>query len=214
MSRGTENLIAELVEDLAPVRPLRLSRGVALALGGLTAIVAFVVGLLGLRQDVRLGHFDPVFLLGSGLFLLLGLAATVTVIVMSRPQVGNDHSGWAWAGATTALLPVAATISLLGKSSVGRSPTALEHDIDCLLAGTGLGFVVLAILVWWLRRGAPTSPERAGLLAGVAAGSFGIFAFSLHCAINDIVHVGLWHWAVVALSAAIGRLAVPPLLHW
>jgi hypothetical protein len=70
------------------------------------------------------------------------------------------------------------------------------------------------MLVMWLRRGAPTSPERAGLVAGVAAGASGIFAFSLHCQIDDIVHLGLSHSAVVAAMALVGRALVPRLVRW
>ncbi|MCR9180892.1 MAG: DUF1109 domain-containing protein, partial [Erythrobacteraceae bacterium] len=78
----------------------------------------------------------------------------------------------------------------------------------------GASLLVFAILVGWLRKGAPTSPDRAGLLTGIAAGSLGIFAFSLHCADNDIVHIGLWHSAVVLLMAGLGRAVVPPLVRW
>ncbi len=53
-----------------------------------------------------------------------------------------------------------------------------------------------------------------GLLTGVAAGSFGIFAFSLHCNYSDIVHIGLWHSGGVVLSAFVGRFAVPRLIRW
>jgi hypothetical protein len=94
------------------------------------------------------------------------------------------------------------------------SATEAEHGLDCLMMGSGLGLLIAAVLVWWLRRGAPTSPERAGLLTGIAAGSFGIFAFSFHCPYNDIVHIGLWHGLAVVVSAALGRLIVPRLIQW
>jgi hypothetical protein len=88
------------------------------------------------------------------------------------------------------------------------------HGAECFAVGCGSSLLVLGLLVMWLRRGAPTSPERAGLVAGVAAGAFGIFAFSLHCPFNDIVHIGLWHSAVVVIMAAVGRAVVPPLIKW
>lgn len=214
MSRDTNSLIAQLVDGLEPVRPLRLSSGLGFALAGLGVTVTTVAMLFGIRPDVIAGHFDPVFLLATGLFLLLGLSSAVTVIVMSRPRVGSDHGGWVWAAAMTALLPVAAAIIGLGRGPGAFSASAVEHGLDCLMMGSALALLTFAILVWWLRRGAPTSPERAGLLAGIAAGSFGIFAFSFHCLYNDIVHIGLWHSLVVVLSGAIGRLVVPRLIRW
>lgn len=214
MSRDTNALIAQLVDGLEPVRPLRFSSGLGFALTGLGVTLAMVALLFGIRPDVIAGRFDPVFLLATGLFLLLGLASAITVVVMSRPRVGSDHGGWVWAAATTGLLPAAAAIIGFGRGASAFSTAAAEHGFDCLASGSAFAILTFAILVWWLRRGAPTSPERAGLLTGVAAGSFGIFAVSFHCVYSDIVHIGLWHTAVVLVSAAIGRVAVPQLIRW
>jgi hypothetical protein len=138
----------------------------------------------------------------------------IPIIVMSRPHVGSDHNGWWWAAAMTALLPLAAVITGIARGPATMSTTEAEHGLDCLMMGSGLGLLIAAVLIWWLRRGAPTSPERAGLLTGIAAGSFGIFAFSFHCPYNDIVHIGLWHGLAVVVSAALGRLIVPRLIQW
>ncbi|MDE2623642.1 MAG: DUF1109 domain-containing protein [Betaproteobacteria bacterium] len=214
MNRDTNMLIADLVGDLKPVRPMKFSSGMALALGGLGVTVALVGLLFGIRPDVLAGDPKPIFVLATGLFFLLGLAASVTAIMMGRPRVGSDHSGWKWAAAMTALLPLAALVSGAGRLDFGVTGIQAANGFDCLIAGSGLGMLTFAVLVLWLRRGAPTSPERAGLLAGIAAGSFGIFAFSFHCAYNDIVHIGVWHGGVVAVSALLGRIVVPRLIRW
>jgi hypothetical protein len=80
--------------------------------------------------------------------------------------------------------------------------------------GIGAALLVFALLTLWLRRGAPTAPDRAGLVAGVAAGAFGSFAVSLHCPDNDIVHIGLWHSAAVVAMAGLGRVLIPRLVRW
>jgi hypothetical protein len=214
MTQQTDALIANLVGDLQPVKPLRFARGVGLAVAGGALTTLAVVVLFGIRADLLAGRFDPVHLISTGLFLVLGIAAAVTVIVMSRPQVGNDHGGWIWAAAMAALLPIAAIIVGFGGGSDILSRESVAHGMECLLIGGGSSLLVLAIFAAWLRKGAPTAPDRAGLLSGVAAGSLGIFAFSLHCADNDIVHIGLWHSGVVLLLAALGRIIVPPLVRW
>lgn len=215
MPRDTNSLIAELAGDLRPVRPLRFSRGLGFALAGLGLTLAVVAALFGIRTDVLAGSFDPVFLLASGLFLLLGVAASATVVVMSRPQVGSYHSGWRWAAATAALLPLAAVITGIARGpDVVTSAAATRQGVECLAMSTTLGLLTFAVLAFWLRRGAPTSPEKAGLLTGVAAGSFGIFAFSFYCPFSDIVHIGLWHSLAVIVSAGLGRLVVPHLIRW
>lgn len=214
MNRNTDALISQLVGELAPVRPVRSAAGFAAALGCVALMLAVVVLLIGVRSDVLAGSLNPVFVLAVGLFFLLGLASAAAVIVMNRPRVGSDHGGWKWAAAMAGLLPLAALASGVSRASTAFSGLAVEHGLDCLAMGSVLGLLTFGTLIWWLRRGAPTFPERAGLLTGIAAGSFGIFAFSFHCAYNDIVHIGLWHSLVVLLGAGAGRLVVPPLIRW
>lgn len=214
MTHNSAALIANLVDDLQPVKPLSFARGLAYALAAAALSALAVVPVFGFRAELMAGRFDPVHLIATGLFLVLGIAAAVTVIVMSRPQVGNDHGGWVWAAAMVALLPVAAVIVSVTGGSAMLSFESIANGLECLMVGSGASLLVLAILIGWLRMGAPTAPDRAGLLAGVAAGSLGIFAFSLHCADNDIVHIGLWHSGVVLLLAGLGRALVPPLVRW
>ncbi|WP_373486717.1 NrsF family protein [Blastomonas sp.] len=214
MRHNSDALIADLVGKLEPVKPLSFARGISYALGSACVAALAVTGLFGVRADLLAGDFDPVYLLATGLFLMLGIAAAVTVIVMSRPQVGNDHGGWVWAAAMVTLLPIAAVIISLGGGSDLLSRDSIVRGLECLMVGGAASFLVFSILVAWLRQGAPTAPDRAGLLSGIAAGSLGVFAFSLHCADNDIVHIGLWHSSVVLLMALLGRAVVPPLVRW
>jgi hypothetical protein len=214
MSQQFEPLIAGLVADLQPVKPLRLGRGLVLAFSAMLACVVIVAFALGLRSDLMTGELDPVFLLSTGLFLLLAVASSFTVIEMSRPRVGAQRDGWMWAAATAALLPVSAVL-IAGIAWFRGTPLTLDTDgAACLVIAVMLGLLVGAVLVIWLRKGAATSPERAGLLTGLAAGSSGIFAFALHCPYNDIAHIGLWHGLAVVVSAAIGRLVVPAAIRW
>jgi hypothetical protein len=207
-------LIGRLVEDLQPVRPLRLSVGLGLVIGAVLLSAAAVCLLLGLRPDIAAGRLEPHLVLESGLFLLLGFSSAATVVRMGRPHVGSDYGGSTWAIIMAALLPVSALVMSLGRPLFRLSAMDLERGLDCLLSGTLSGTLTLAILVLWLRRGAPVRPRHAALLAGVAAGSVGIFAYSLHCPSDDVIHIGLWHSGAVALSALLARIFVPPLIRW
>ena len=214
MPRNSDALIAELVGGLEPVKPLRFGAGMAATLAAATLSSAVVIALFGLRPDWLEGRVNPMHLLATGLYLGLALAATVTVVVMSRPQVGSDYSGWRWAAAMTGLLPVAGLIVGISRGHDMLAAETMRHGGECLVLGGGASLLVFAMLVLWLRRGAPTAPDRAGLVAGVAAGAFGIFAFSLHCPDNDIVHIGIWHSTVVLAMAGLGRITVPRLIRW
>lgn len=214
MVRDSDALIAELVGTLEPVKPLRFSHGMAMTLASAAASVLLVVGLFGLRPDLRGGVVDPVHLIAIGLYFGLALAASVTVVVMSRPCVGTDHSGWTWAAAMAALLPAAGLIAGLGSGGGLLEAESIRHGASCFAIGGASSLLVFAVLVAWLRKGAPTAPDRAGVVAGIAAGAFGAFAFSLHCPDSDIVHVGVWHSGVVLAMGLFGRLTVPALVRW
>ena len=198
----------------AAVQPLKLRDGLALAFVALLTCVLIVALAAGLRADLLAGQLDPVFLLSTGLFLLLAGASTVAVIEMSRPYVGGNRDGWMCVAATAALLPASAAL-IAGIAWFRGAPLSVDSEgINCLAVAVMLGLLVGLALVFWLKKGAATSPERAGLLTGLAAGSSGIFAFALHCPHNDIAHIGLWHGLAVAVSAAIGRLVIPAAIRW
>jgi hypothetical protein len=214
MLRDSDVLIADLVGRLEPVRPLRFARGMAYTLFTAAVSALLVISLFGLRPDLQVGEFNPVHLIATGLYFGLALAASVTVIVMSRPCVGTDHSGWTWAAAMAALLPAAGLIAGLSNGGGLVEQDSVQHGAACFAVSGAASLLVFAVLVWWLRQGAPTAPDRAGLVVGIAAGSFGAFAFGLHCPDNDIVHVGIWHSAVVLAMGALGRALVPSLVRW
>lgn len=214
MQQSSDALIADLVGGLEPVRPLRLGEGMALALLAAAVSAGVVIGLFGLRSDWLAGRIDPLSLVATGLFLGLGLAASAAVVMMGRPCVGSDHGGWRWAAGMAGFLPLAGVIVAFNRGPDVFSAEAMGHGIECFTVGCAASVLVFAALTLWLRRGAPTSPTRAGLVAGVAAGAFGMFAFSLHCPLRDIVHIGVWHSAVVAAMGMAGRLVVPRLVRW
>ena len=214
MPDKTTDLIAGLVADLRPITPLRQRRGMAVAVLALGAGVAGMLALFGIRPDLQAGQPDAMMLISSLLFLVLALASAWAVVDAARPYVGVRREGWGWTALMAAVLPVAALALLLG-DWVRNGPSALSLEgMGCVKFGLVGGLLTAAALVWWLRAGAASRPDRAGLLTGVAAGAAGIFAVSLYCPHNDLVHIGVWHGLTVVLAGAIGRLVVPRLIAW
>ena len=214
MGRDTDRLIEALTAELRPVRAMRFGEGVAWVLGALVLTIARVVWTLGLRDDVLAGAPAPMFLIANGLFLLLGMAAATSVVVMGSPQVGNRYDGWKWALAMTGLLPLAALVT--ASASWADHPDIYQHTHDpyCIVAAVVFGALTAVALVLWLRRGAPASPFRAGLLTGIAAGAIGTFANGLFCPLNGIYHLGFAHSAPVVICGLLGRIVVPRLIRW
>lgn len=214
MAEDTNTLIAGLVEGLKPVRPLQQRKGMAYAVLALAAGAAVMVLVFGLRHDLATARPDPMFLTSSGLFLVLALASAWAVIDMARPYVGTRREGWGWTALMAAVLPVAALTLVLADWLSGKAIDLDRDGLTCLSVGSIIGLLTATTLVLWLRRGAPSSPKRAGMLAGVASGAAGIFAVSLYCPHSDLLHIGVWHGAAVIVMGLAGRLVLPRLLAW
>lgn len=214
MAENIDTLIADLVDELQPVRPLQRHKGMMRPVLALLAGAAIMVLGLGLRNDLASGRPDPMFLASCGLFLVLALASTWAVIDMARPFVRTRREGWGWTALMAAVLPGAALVLVVVDWLHGQS-VALDHDgIFCLGFGSAIGLLTAITLTLWLRQGAPSSPKRAGLMTGIASGAAGIFAVSLYCPHNDLLHIGVWHGAAVIVMGLAGRTLLPRLLAW
>jgi hypothetical protein len=211
---STDRLIEQLTGELTPVRPLQMWFGLALTGAVLALTIAVVLGWLGLRSELLAGQASAIFVIANGLILLLGLAAAATVVRMGSPQVGNRHEGWKWALAMASLLPLAALVRLVTNWHELPEIVSSPAGPDCLIHALVLSGFAATALILWLRKGAPVSPPRAGMLAGIAASALGTFAYGLACPVETIYHLGVWHCLPMAAGAVIGRIAGPRVLGW
>lgn len=210
----TDDIIGKLVADLDPVTPLHRRSGLVRMLIGLAISTFIVIYGFGVRADIVAGQPDPVFLTSAGLFLILALASSWSAVDMARPSVGIRRDGWAWTAMMAAVLPLAA-LALIALDLFRGHPVYVDSSgYECLAEGCTAGLLTLGVLVFWLRRGAPSSLTKAGLLVGVAAGSAGIFAVSLCCPVNSLIHIGLWHGGAVIVMGLLGRVFLPRVLAW
>lgn len=206
--------IAGLTADLKPVRPIRTIEGFGLVAAALIAAGTLISAVMGLRQDLMDMAPHPMFFLRAGTLLLLGSAATLATLRMARPAVGRSGNGWLWALGAGMLFPATALVMMFFEPMGQISASMRGAGMECLRMSLLAGLFVGAALVLWLRRGAPTALERAGWLTGIAAGSLGALAYSLHCPFNNLYYIGLWYTLAITLSAIVGRLIVPHLIRW
>jgi hypothetical protein len=205
--------IADMVDDLEPVRPVSIKGGLAIAAAITLTAIAAVIMRKGMRADLLAGHPSEMFLLRAGILLLLGVATAYSVLSMASPGVGKQGNGWKIALSAATLFPLAAMIVAM-TGNVGPAITEMQSGVQCMTMSL-IGGVATAIpMVLWLRKGAPTNLERAGWLTGVAAGGLGAFAYNFHCPFESIVYIGLWYTLAVGACAIIGRLLVPRLIRW
>ena len=193
--------IADLVDDLQPVGSLKTGRGLVLPF--VLALIALVLisSQAGLRPDLLAGNPAEVFLLRTGILALLG---GVTAHALSSrwlaPAVGKHSDRWQMALAGALLFPLAAMIVMM-TGDMGNAISKARYGVECLVM-SGMGAFATAIpMVLWLRKGAPTSPERAGWLTGIASGGLGAFAYNFHCSFSDIVYTGVWYSLAVLMCA-------------
>jgi hypothetical protein len=204
--------ISALVEDLQPVQPLNGMRGLWMPLLAITTALMGTAAIFGFRPDLLAGQPAEMFLIRAGILLLLGVSCAHAVLSMASPSVGKQNSGWKMAVAGAFLFPLSALIVAF----TGEMPPRAQmlNGYECVIMSAIGAFAAAIPMVYWLRKGAPTSPERAGWLVGLASGGLGAFAYNFHCPFNSIVYIGLWYGLAVGVSAVAGRLMVPRLIRW
>lgn len=207
-------LIAGLADELQPVQPRRVARGSLWVGAGWLAGAGALLWLFGMRSDLATGDMPVVSMLAFWLIAAVGVAAAWSALRMGMPGVGRDYSGWRWAGLVALALPLSALLLAMGDSHAAMESAQLGFGTRCLTQGILSGLGVGAGLSLWLRSGAPTSPDRAGLVIGIAAGAAGATIVALHCPVDNIIHISLWHGLAVIASGLLGRIALPPLLRW
>lgn len=213
MNRANQALIAELTEDLHPVRAMKARDGLLLAglAGAITVLAVWMAA--GLWDGAVTGKASAFFLITNGLLLMLGIAAVSAVVSLASPAVGNRQEGPKWALAMIMVLPLAGLFAAVQRGQ-GLGAAVDPYAFHCLISGTAASALTFVALAYWLRRGAPVSIQTAGLFAGIAAGAIGSFAYGLSCPIDGITHLGLWHVFPVAIAGIIGRALLPRIIRW
>ncbi|MEH2546377.1 hypothetical protein V1283_003022 [Bradyrhizobium sp. AZCC 2262] len=211
----TDELVTALSMSIEPVnrRLVNRSVGIALAVGTVVAIGVIFVGL-GVRADLTTPR--------AVMFLLLKLAfAIVTVGVASTYLTRLARPGGERRiSAGLALIPFAAIV-LLAVISLGQAPNShwdrmvMGNDwLECLLSIPVIAIVPFAVVIWAVRRAAPTNLVRAGAFSGLVAGGVSAMAYALHCTDDSLPFVAVWYGGTIVLCTLAGAVLGPRLLRW
>jgi hypothetical protein len=211
----TDDLIAMLGTNVEPVDQHQAARTVWIAVGiGAAAALGAMLFLFGVRADLEAA--------GALIFLLLKLAFTLALLVpasiyllkLARPG-GERNIRMVFVAA-----PFVAIV-LLGAISLAFAPISYWDDmivgdrwLECLLSIPAIAIVPFAVIIWALRRMAPTDLVRAGALGGLIAGAVSATGYALHCSDDSLPFVALWYGGTVAICTAAGALLGPRLLRW
>ncbi|HEY2708764.1 MAG TPA: DUF1109 domain-containing protein [Caulobacteraceae bacterium] len=210
----TEQLVALLAEDTDVVRarpfaPLLLAAAVA----GAVVSIAILAMWLGFRPLMPAMH-TPSFWMKAAYTGLLAVAALVATSRLARPggQIG------------VALVLGAVTIAWLammaGHETMRAAPDAMsklwmgDSWRVCPFRILALSAPVFAVVIWALRRAAPTRPMLAGAAAGLLAGAVGATVYGLACNEATAAFVVTWYSLGLAVCAALGAAIGGRLLRW
>jgi hypothetical protein len=210
----TETLIDELAERLVPLPPRLLERRFAFAVaGGAIIILALVIGLLGLRPDLRSATADGDFWIKLVYTTLIAAFALATARRLARPEVSSiSFTGFA---VPVGILALLAMIELGAAVPDQRSVLIFgETWRECPLLIAALSLPLLAILLRLFAGFAPRRPRLTGAVVGLAAGAITATFYSLHCPENAMTFLLLWYSAGIAITAALGAMVGPRILRW
>lgn len=211
--QSTNDLIHQLAQDGAPVRPLApvyLRAGVwVLAAAGYAAAMVWAIGP---RPDLADRLNDMRFVNEQAGALLAAIAAALTALALTVP--GRSRL-WPF-------LPVPPVLFWLG--TLGHNfaddlreaapPPPLIPDLQCFFLIALIGSLPVVLLVAMLRQGAPLAPRLTMAMATLAAGALGNFALRFFHMQDSALMILVWQ---VGSVVALVLLAIPlgeRLLRW
>lgn len=211
----TDELIAALANDAAPVPPGRAERRFLLWLaGGPLCALALMLVLLHPRADLAQALTWPMFWFKVLWPLAMLAMAWVLLLRLGHPGRSAGRAAWA-AFAPLPLVTLAGALVLARAEPGGRLPLLLGQTwFECpeLIALLALPAFVLAFAA--LRGLAPTRLRLAGAVAGLFAGAAAAFAYAFHCPELQLPFLGLWYVLGMLVPVAAGAWLGPHLLRW
>ena len=167
----TDELVALLARDATPVKrgalPMRI--GIFSIVGAIAAFGILVVWL-GIRPDLAEAVTGSTYWMKTLYTFGVGIAGFALVERLSRPGA-KGRIGWALAGFfTVAILAIAASQLIATPPEQMRAAFMGSSWDKCPWRILALSLPGLAVILWTMRRFAPTRPALAGAAAGLLAG--------------------------------------------
>ena len=211
----TDELITVLSRNVESVDRRQVVREMAAAVA-IGTIIAGGIALVywGIRTDL-----DDLRAQG---FLLLKLAFAVAVVIsasfclvrFARPggETRTRLTPTAWPFISIAFL--AAMSFVLAPLWHFHTTVMGDRWLECLISIPLIAVLPFALVIWTLRRMAPTDLTRTGALAGLVAGGMSAAGYALHCADDSLPFIALWYGSAIALCTLAGAVLGPRVLRW
>jgi hypothetical protein len=211
----TEDLIARLAADVAPVAAHRAARRFGWLLGlGATATFLLTMVWLGPRPDLAQAVAMPMFWVKLAFPASLAAMALVAIQRLSYPGTPLGRVG-AWVCVPVLGVWLAAILALLNAPAPERAAMALGTSWkECSINIAALSAPSLFAAYWAIRGMASTRLVLAGAAAGLFAGATAASAYALRCTEMELPFLGIWYVLGMALPTAVGASLATRLLRW
>jgi hypothetical protein len=199
-----ERMVARLLADAEPVRPLWAPEA-RLALWLTLQVVAIAAAaMFGLRDDVAVELGRPRLLVEIALCMAAGaLAGAVALRAAVPARMSATLTAAFWAVLACAL----ALIVSIDADATSSGSSFVASGIQCVASIVAFAALPWAALFVAVRRGAPLAAPVAGLYAGAAAFLFAAAAVRIACPIDTRLHVLTWHVGTMAIGTALSTVA-------
>ena len=211
---NTDQLIAILSDDLAPVRRGMVARWLSAALtAGLALAVLALLFWLHPRHDlaaaVTSGPFWMKFVY-TAVLMLIGL-----VVLERQARAGADSQKAILAlGVPVVALIVLAAVELSAPNADSAALVMGHSWTACPVRIVELGLPFLAVLLLALRQLAPTRLTLAGAAAGLVAGAGAATIYGFHCNEVGAPFLLIWYTLGIAIVAGFGAFLGRWALRW
>jgi hypothetical protein len=212
---NTDRLIDMLSTNLEPVKSGQLWKTLGWAIViGLVAAFGVMLACFGIRSDLIAGNHSGA--LALKIVFALSLVGTGAAFLI-KSMVPGRQEGHRFAliflpffAASAAVIEIVVRRPALASGGMIEGAAALL----CLFCIPFLAIIPFALLIWALRKGAPTDLRRSGAVAGLVAGAIGATVYSFSCPSDSWLFVFLGYTAAVALCSIVGAQVGPRLLRW
>lgn len=212
MMSNIDQIITQLAQEAAPVRPMRAWRIFLQWLLAFTAYGLLVHGfILHPRPDLSEQVLQPLFTAEILTLSALFLSSLVFAAAQSLPGSANNR--------LIAALPIAsaaAFVTVMFMAWLADQPPAPQpvHGWECLLCIS----ITSLLPAWWLarhmRRMAPTRLSSAGLAVAAAAFALGAMLLRLSEDTNAIGHLIGWHYFPMTIFSWMGFALGQKIFRW
>ncbi|MFD2185095.1 NrsF family protein [Rhodoplanes azumiensis] len=209
----TDDLIQALVADRDTRErfgPGALAGALGLGLAG--SLLLYAVTLE--PRDLSTALFQPRFDFKLIVALALALAAVPIVGRLARPD-GQPGRATLAVLAAPVLLAVGVLVELaVVDASAWRTRLIGENAVACLLCIPLLSAPILAAVLLFLRKGAPSRPDLAGVFAGLLGGGLGAFLYASHCPDDSPLFVAAWYPLGILVVTVASWAAARSFVRW